>query len=60
MNNFLSHQNNMLSKAMYLGFMTFHTLKIYLGYESLSYRDTLEFKQVETSGYLLYTFKTKN
>ena len=40
---------------MYLGYMVFNLLKIYLGYETISNRDTYEFKQVETSGYLLST-----
>ena len=35
--------------------MTFNLLKVYLGYENISNRDTYEFKQLETSGYLLST-----
>ena len=53
--NFLPHQPTKLSKCMYLGYMVFNLLKIYLGYETISNRDTYEFKQVETSGYLLST-----
>ena len=53
--NFLPHQSNILSKSMYLGYMTFNLLKIYLGYDNISNRDTYEYKQVETSGYLLST-----
>ena len=53
--NLLPHQSNILSKSMYLGYMTFNLLKIYLGYDNISNRDTYEYKQVETSGYLLST-----
>ena len=53
--NFLPHQTNIFSKCMYLGYMTFNLLKVYLGYDSISNRDTYEFKQIETSGYLLST-----
>ena len=53
--NFLPHQPNILSKSTYLGYMTFNLLKTYLGYESISNRDTYEYKQIETSGYLLST-----
>ena len=35
--------------------MTLNLLKIYLGYDNISNRDTYEYKQVETSGYLLST-----
>jgi len=52
---FLPHQSNILSKSMYLGYMTFNLLKIYLGYDNISNRDTYEYKQIETSGYLLST-----
>ena len=64
--NFLPHQTNILSKCMYLGYMTYNLLKIYIGYEPISNRDTYEYKQVETSGYLLsslfreYYVKFKN
>ena len=53
--NCLPHQPNILSKSIYLGYMTFNLLKVYLGYENISNRDTYEFKQLETSGYLLST-----
>ena len=55
LSNFLPHQPTLLSKCMYLGYMTFNLLKIYLGYDNISNRDTYEYKQVETSGYLLST-----
>ena len=54
-NNFLPHQKNTLSKAMYLGYMTFNLLKVQLKYENITNRDTFEYKQIETSGYLLST-----
>ena len=53
--NFLPHQKNILSKAMYLGYMTFNLLKVHLKYENITNRDTFEYKQIETSGYLLST-----
>jgi len=54
-NNFLPHQDNNLSKCMYLGYMTFNLLKVHLNYSEISNRDTFEYKQIETSGYLLST-----
>lgn len=51
----LPHQPNNLSKSMFLGHMTFKLLNTYLGYEEISNRDTYEYKQIETSGYLLST-----
>jgi len=53
--NLLPHQNNNLSKSMFLGHMTFKLLNTYLNYEDISNRDTYEYKQIETSGYLLST-----
>ena len=47
--NLLPHQTNILSKSIYLGYMTLNLLKIYLGYDNISNRDTYEYKQVETS-----------
>ena len=54
-NNLLPHQENNLSKSMYLGYMAFNLLKVYLNYDTVSNRDTFEYKQIETSGYLLST-----
>ena len=54
-NNFLPHQKTTLSKAMYLGYMVFNLLKVQLKYENITNRDTFEYKQIETSGYLLST-----
>ena len=54
-NNFLPHQKTTLSKAMYLGYMVFNLLKVHLKYENITNRDTFEYKQIETSGYLLST-----
>ena len=53
--NLLPQQNNNLSKCMFLGHMTFKLLNTYLKYEEISNRDTYEYKQIETSGYLLST-----
>ncbi len=54
-NSLLPHQQNNLSKSMFLGHMTFKLLNTYLNYEEISNRDTYEYKQIETSGYLLST-----
>lgn len=54
-NNFLPHQKTTLSKVMYLGYMVFNLLKVQLKYENITNRDTFEYKQIETSGYLLST-----
>ena len=54
-NNFLPHQKTTISKAMYLGYMVFNLLKVQLKYENITNRDTFEYKQIETSGYLLST-----
>ena len=54
-NNLLPHQNNNIGKGMFLGYMTFNLLKVQLKYEDVSNRDTFEYKQIETSGYLLST-----
>ena len=54
-NNLLPQQDNNLSKSMFLGHMTFKLLNTYLKYEEISNRDTYEYKQIETSGYLLST-----
>ena len=35
--------------------MTFNLLKVHLKYENITNRDTFEYKQIETSGYLLST-----
>ena len=53
--NLLPHQTNNISKCMYLGYMTFNLLKVHLKYEEVSNRDTFQYKQIETSGYLLST-----
>ena len=53
--NLLPQQNNNLSKSMFLGHMTYKLLNTYLKYEEISNRDTYEYKQIETSGYLLST-----
>ena len=53
--NLLPQQSNNLSKSMFLGHMTFKLLNTYLNYEEISNRDTYEYKQIETSGYLLST-----
>ena len=54
-NNLLPHQTNNIGKAMFLGYMTYNLLKVQLKYENVSDRDTFEYKQIETSGYLLST-----
>lgn len=54
-NNLLPHQPTAFSKAMYLGYMVYSQMKVYMGYDNISNRDTYEFKQIETSGYLLST-----
>ena len=53
--NLLPQQNNNFSKTMFLGYMTYKLLNTYLDYEQISNRDTYEYKQIETSGYLLST-----
>ena len=39
---------------MYLGYMAFNLLKVHLKYENITNR-LFEYKQIETSGYLLST-----